>query len=218
LRGPRAGLIFFRKGKRIVDGKELGDYNLEEPINFAVFPSLQGGPHENAIAGVAVALKEAMDPSFIEYMINVKKNACRVAENLIKKGYTVVTGGTENHLVLWDLRKNGLTGSKAEKIFELMGISTNKNSVPGDTSALMPGGIRLGTPALTSRNMTEQDMDRVVEFLDQGIKLATAIQVKSGKALKDFTAAAEASEEVKSLKKQVEEFAKSFPFPGLNGL
>jgi len=97
-----------------------------------------------------------MDPSFNEYIAEVKKNAKKIAEELSKRGYNIVTNGTDNHLVLWDLRKQGLTGSKAEKVLELMGISTNKNSVPGDTSALAPGGIRLGAPALTSRGMKEE--------------------------------------------------------------
>ncbi len=108
-----------RKGKRSKAGKPTDeDYNLEEPINGAVFPSLQGGPHENVIAAVAVALKEAVQPEFKEYAIQVKKNAAALAEELMKRGYNLVTKGTDNHLVLWDLRTLELTGSKMEKVCE----------------------------------------------------------------------------------------------------
>jgi len=214
LRGPRAGMIFYRKGKRVVNEKVEEDYNLEETVNFAVFPSIQGGPHDNTIAAVAVALKEAMEPDFTQHIIQVKKNAKTLGEELTKKGYDMVTGGTDNHLVLWDLRKHGLTGSKMEKLFEMVSISVNKNAVYGDTSALAPGGIRIGTPALTSRGFKEQDMVKVAEFFDRGLKIAVKIQEKVGKLLKDFSAALETSEDMKQLKEEVESFAKGFPMPG----
>jgi len=214
LRGPRAGMIFYRKGKRMVNGKPEEDYNLEETINFAVFPSCQGGPHDNTIAAVAVSLKEAMEPAFSEHIVQVVKNAVRLGEALTKKGYDMVTGGTDNHLILWDLRKHGLTGSKMEKLYELISISVNKNAVYGDTSALAPGGIRIGTPALTSRGFKEEDMDKVAEFLDRGMKIAIAVQEKVGKLLKDFTAALEKSDEMKALREDVEKFARDFPMPG----
>lgn len=215
LRGPRSGLIFFRKGKRSKFGKPTEeDYNLEEPINFAVFPSCQGGPHENVIAGVAVALKEASTPEFKEYATQVKKNAAKLAEELTKRGYELVTGGTDNHLVLWDLRKQEVTGSKIEKVLELASISANKNAVYGDTSALVPGGIRLGTPALTSRGFKEEDIVKVVDFLDRAIKIALSVQQKVGKQMKDFQPSLESNEELKELRRNVEEFAKNFPMPG----
>lgn len=230
LRGPRSGVIFFRKGKRTKFGKVTDeDYNLEEPINFAVFPSCQGGPHENVIAGVAVTMKEAASAEFKEYAIQVKKNAAKLAEELTKKGYDLVTGGTDNHLVLWDLRKLDVTGSKIEKVLELVryssspcfsnnlhisSISANKNAVYGDTSALVPGGVRLGTPALTSRNFKEADFEKVAEYLDRAVKIALSIQAKVGKQMKDFQPAAEANEELKTLKQEVEKFAQGFPMPG----
>jgi glycine hydroxymethyltransferase len=99
-------MIFYRKGTRIVDGKEVEQYNFEEAINFAVFPSCQGGPHDNVIAGVAVALKEVATPEFKEYAKQVKKNARTMAEELVRRGYTIMTGGTDNHLVLWNVSKS----------------------------------------------------------------------------------------------------------------
>jgi len=214
LRGPRSGLIFYRKGKRIIEGKEVEPYNLEESINFAVFPSCQGGPHDNVIAGVAVALKEVMTPEFKEYASQVRKNAKRMAEELVKRGYTLMTEGTDNHLLLWNVSKNDLTGSKLEKLFEMVSISANKNSVYGDTSALSPGGIRLGSPALTSRGMKENDFVKVVEFLHRGVIIALEVQKKVGKNLKDFTAELQVNQDIIKLRNDVEEFSMFFPMPG----
>eukprot|EP01116_Phalansterium_solitarium_P006258 TRINITY_DN18565_c0_g1_i1.p1 TRINITY_DN18565_c0_g1~~TRINITY_DN18565_c0_g1_i1.p1 ORF type:complete len:491 (-),score=190.51 TRINITY_DN18565_c0_g1_i1:223-1545(-) len=214
LRGPRSGIIFFRKGKRFQSGKEIGDYDLEEAVNMAVFPGCQGGPHENTIAGVAVALKEAMTPEFKQYAQQVKKNAAALAAKLIELGYSVVTNGTDNHIVLWDLRKNDLTGSKMEKLFDLAGITVNKNAVYGDTSALVPGGVRLGSPALTSRGLLEKDFETIASLLDRGVQIALATQAKVGKALKDFVPAVEASEDIKALRKEVEAFSATFAMPG----
>jgi len=215
LRGPRSGIIFFRKGKRSKGGKLTEEeYALEEPINSAVFPALQGGPHENVIAAVAVALREASQPEFKEYAIQVKKNAAALAEELMKKGYNLVTSGTDNHLVLWDLRPLELTGSKMEKVCELANISINKNAIYGDVSALAPGGVRIGTPALTSRGFKEQDMIKIVEFFDRAAKIAKEVQSKVGKQLKDFEPALKTNDEVKALKADVEAFSKNFPMPG----
>ena len=146
-------------------------YDLEDRINFAVFPSCQGGPHNNTIAGVGVALQEAATPAFKEYIQAVKANAVSLATELQKRGYSLVTDGTDNHLVLWDLRSTGITGSKAEKIFDACHITANKNAVFGDRSAMSPGGIRLGTPALTSRGFNEADFVQVATLLDETIKL-----------------------------------------------
>jgi len=217
LRGPRSGLIFFRKGKRITekDGKQAEEeYKLEEAVNNAVFPSCQGGPHENVIAGVAVALKEANTPEFKQYIQQLLKNSKTLAQELINRGHTIMTNGTDNHIVLWDVRPLGLTGSKVEKVCELACISLNKNAVYGDTSALTPGGVRVGTPALTTRGFKEQDFIKVAEFLDRSAKLAVATQEKAGKLLKDFLPALEQSEDLKTLRKEVIEFSKKFPMPG----
>jgi len=201
LRGPRAGMIFFKK-------------QYETAVNDAVFPALQGGPHENSIAGVAVALKEAMQPEFKQYASQVRKNAQAMGQELVKRGYSIVTGGTDNHLVLWDVRPQEMTGSKLEKVFEHAGISVNKNSIYGDVSAMTPGGIRLGSPAMTSRGLVESDFEKVVEFLDRSVKIAVEVQKKSGKLLKNFLPKVEKSEELKELKKEVEKWAIKFPMPG----
>ena len=139
LRGPRAGLIFFQRAPK---GQKNSD--LEEKVNFAVFPSNQGGPHNNTIAAVAVALKQVASPEFKQYAKQVKANASTLAKALTEKGYKIVTEGTENHLILWDLRPIALTGSKMEKICDFVSITLNKNAVHGDVSALVPGGVRIG--------------------------------------------------------------------------
>jgi glycine hydroxymethyltransferase len=212
LRGPRAGMIFFRKNKKNADGT-IDD--MENKINFAVFPSIQGGPHENAIAAIAVALKEAASDEFKQYGAQIKKNASRLGEALKSKGYSLVTGGTDNHLVLWDLRPQGLTGSKIEKACDYAAITVNKNAVYGDTSAITPGGVRLGAAALTTRGFVEADFEKVAEFLDRVVKISLAVQEKAGKKLTDFLAALESNEELKALRKEVEEFSQKFAFPGL---
>ena len=125
LRGPRAGIIFFNKSKHP---------DLEQRINEAVFPQMQGGPHNNAIAAMATQFLEVMTPEFKHYAAQVKKNAKVCAEHLLSQGFKLMTGGTDNHLMLWDLRPHKLTGSKMETICDEVNISLNKNSVMGDTS------------------------------------------------------------------------------------
>ncbi|KAK9763413.1 glycine hydroxymethyltransferase shm1 [Basidiobolus ranarum] len=206
LRGPRAGIIFFRKKN-----------DIESRVNQAVFPSCQGGPHNNTIAAIAVALKQAGSPEFKQYAKQVRSNACTLAETLTKYGYKIVTNGTDNHLVLWDLRPQKLTGSKLEKLCDLAHITLNKNAVHGDVSAVTPGGVRIGTSALTSRSFKEEDFVKVGEFLHRAVQIALAAQAKAGsKLIKDFVVALEGDEELKNLKKEVQEFAMSFPMPGFD--
>uniref|UniRef100_A0A803SMI7 Serine hydroxymethyltransferase n=1 Tax=Anolis carolinensis TaxID=28377 RepID=A0A803SMI7_ANOCA len=146
LRGCRAGMIFYRKGARSVDpktGKEIL-YNLESLINQAVFPGLQGGPHNHAIAGIAVALKQAMTPEFKAYQRQVVANCKALSKTLIGLGYHIVTGGSDNHLILVDLRSRGTDGGRAERVLELCSIACNKNTCPGDKSALRPSGFAVG--------------------------------------------------------------------------
>jgi hypothetical protein len=123
------------------------------------------------------------------YAHQVIANARALADTLVKHGYKLQTNGTDNHLVLWDLRPLGVTGSKLEKLCDILGITINKNAVAGDTSAQTPGGIRLGTSALTSRNMLEADVRQVAEFLHRAVQIALAVQKEAGsKLLKDFVA------------------------------
>ena len=175
LRGPRAGIIFFRR-------------ELEQQINDAVFPGLQGGPHENQIAAVATQLREVQTPEFKEYIKQVRLNAQTLSSALEGQGFTIVTGGTENHLMLVDLRNKGISGGKAEKLLEYVGISVNKNTIPGDVSALNPSGIRIGTPAITTRGFKEKDMFYLADILSRVIKVGTLIQSEHNpKTIKEFT-------------------------------
>jgi len=135
-------------------------------------------------------------------------------KGLLARGYTLATGGSDNHLLLWDVRPQGLTGNKMEKLLERASISVNKNTIHGDVNAVSPGGVRIGTPALTSRHFGPSDFEKVVEFLDRGLKIALKIQEKQGKMLKDFVAGLDHDEELKQLKADVEEFASKFPMPG----
>ncbi|XP_031481451.1 serine hydroxymethyltransferase 4-like [Nymphaea colorata] len=216
LRGPRSGMIFYRKGpKPPKKGQPEGaEYDFEEKINFAVFPSLQGGPHNHQIAALAVALKQAMEPGFKAYAKQVKANAVALGSYLVNKGYKLVTGGTENHLVLWDLRPLGLTGNKLEKLCDLCNITVNKNAVFGDSSALAPGGVRIGTPAMTSRGLVEKDFEQIAEFLHQAVSFSLKIQKEHGKLLKDFNKGLADNKDIDDLKTAVEKFAASFDMPG----
>lgn len=206
LRGPRAGMIFFRKDER----------GFETAINQAVFPALQGGPHEHQIAGVATQLKEVNSPEFKVYAQQVKKNAQALADKLTSMGYTIASGGTENHLVLWDLKPQSITGSKFEKACDAVNITLNKNCVPGDRSAVTPGGVRIGAPALTTRKMVESDFEQIAVFLDETLKIALKLQEQSGPKLKDFVALLENNADIDALRKKVNQFATSFPMPGFD--
>ena len=206
LRGPRAGMIFFRKDDR----------GFEKKINDGVFPGLQGGPHDHQIAAIATQLKEVATPEFKEYCIQIKKNAKALAEAMMAKGYKLCTDGTDNHLILWDVRPLGLTGSKIEKVCDLINISLNKNTVHGDRSAQSPGGVRIGTPALTTRGLKEADFVKVADFLDRAVKISLDVQKTSGKKLKDFVAALPSNKDIPVLAKEVATFATSFPMPGFD--
>eukprot|EP00879_Flechtneria_rotunda_P011081 GHRR01011578.1.p1 GENE.GHRR01011578.1~~GHRR01011578.1.p1 ORF type:complete len:425 (+),score=121.11 GHRR01011578.1:523-1797(+) len=217
LRGPRGAMIFYRKGVRSVDkkGNEVM-YDIEDKINFAVFPGLQGGPHNHTIAGLACALKQAATPEFKQYQQQVLANSKALAKGLERRGYSLVSGGTENHIVLVDLRPKGVDGSRAERVLELAHIAANKNTVPGDVSAMVPGGVRMGSPALTSRGFIQQDFDKVAEFVDRAVQIAVSLKQKTGAKLKDFRDYVNNNQvpEVDSLRHEVEEFAKQFPTIG----
>ncbi|RYP04788.1 hypothetical protein DL764_004241 [Monosporascus ibericus] len=220
LRGPRGAMIFFRKGVRSTDPKtgKQTMYDLENPINFSVFPGHQGGPHNHTITALAVALKQAQNPEFKVYQQKVVLNA-KTLENKFKElGYKLVSDGTDSHMVLMDLRPQALDGARVEAVLEQINIACNKNSIPGDKSALTPCGIRIGTPAMTSRGFGEKEFERVAEYIDQSIKLCKEIQgslPKEANKLKDFKAKVASGEVAKlnDLKKEISSWCSSFPLP-----
>ncbi len=164
LRGPRGGIIMVTK-----KGIEK-DQELPKKIDKAVFPGLQGGPHENAIAAIAVCLKEASAPAFKKYAAQIVKNAKALADELKKYNFTLVSGGTENHLLLIDLRNKNITGADAQNLLESVGITINKNTIPYDPAPpFKPSGIRMGTPAITTRGMKEKEMKQIAAWINEVI-------------------------------------------------
>mmetsp|Transcript_16664 Transcript_16664/g.31175 ORF Transcript_16664/g.31175 Transcript_16664/m.31175 type:complete len:499 (+) Transcript_16664:2-1498(+) len=222
LRGPRGAMIFYRKGVRSVDkkGKETM-YDIEEKINFAVFPGLQGGPHNHTIAALATCLKQANTAEFVDYQKQVLSNAARFADELQKMGYTLVSGGTDNHLLLVDLKSSkNVDGARVERILEMACIASNKNTIPGDKSALTPSGLRMGTPALTSRDFKEDDFAKVATFIDRAVMIASDLKNSpEGKKLKDFRKhcaeeGLDAHPDLRGLREEVMSFANGFPVVG----
>uniref|UniRef100_A0AAR2LRR7 Serine hydroxymethyltransferase n=1 Tax=Pygocentrus nattereri TaxID=42514 RepID=A0AAR2LRR7_PYGNA len=171
--------------------------------------------------GVAVALKQALTPEFKAYQIQVLANCKALAAALIEKGYKIVTGGSDNHLILLDLRPNGTDGGRAEKVLEACAVACNKNTCPGDKSALRPSGLRLGSPALTSRGLVEEDFHIVAEFIHRCIQLTVEIQknMNTKATLKEFKETLAQDEKyqnkLKEIREEVEAFAAKFPMPGL---
>lgn len=215
LRGPRSGMIFFRKSPF---AKSADSPNIGEAINAAVFPALQGGPHNHQIAGLATQLLEVTTPQFREYSRQVVSNAKAMANQLIHHGLKLSTDGTDNHLVLCDLRPLKFTGSKAQLLFDECSITLNKNAVHGDKSAMSPGGIRIGTPALTTRGLNEQDFEKVADYIYAGLQIGCKIQDQTGPKLKDFIPALKSNPDLKILRREVENFATSFKMPGVSDL
>ena len=179
LKGPRGAVIFMKK-------------ELEEKINKSVFPGLQGGPHMQTIAGIAYAFGQALKKDFINYQKQIIKNSQKLAEELKKRGFKLYTNGTGNHLMMIDLRPLNLDGKTAESLLEKANIIANRNSLPQDTSPFNPSGIRLGTPAVTSRKMKEKEMVIIASWLER-------ILIKKEKPEK--------------IKKEVINLTKRFPLP-----
>jgi len=174
LRGPRGGMILMGEnfdnpwGLKFKSGKLR---KMSGILNSAVFPGMQGGPLEHVIAAKAVAFKEALSDEFLHYQVQIKKNAAAMAQAFLKRGYHLVSGGTDNHLMLIDLRNKNITGKQAENALVKAHITVNKNMVPFDTeSPFVTSGIRVGTPAITTRGLVEEDMEKVVEFIDRVIQ------------------------------------------------
>ncbi|OJI80711.1 hypothetical protein ASPTUDRAFT_194095 [Aspergillus tubingensis CBS 134.48] len=234
LRGPRGAMIFFRKGVRRTDKKGNPEmYDLEGPINASVFPGHQGGPHNHTITALAVALKQAQSPEFKTYQQTVLANAKALADRLGSPlsngglGYNIVSGGTDNHLVLVDLKNRGVDGARVERVLELCGVASNKNTVPGDKSALKPGGLRLGTPAMTTRGFQPEDFRRVADIVDRAVIItqkldkaakesAAAKGVKNPNTVKAFLEYVREGEEIPEivlLRQEVEDWAGTFSLP-----
>ncbi|KAL9241894.1 hypothetical protein vseg_015954 [Gypsophila vaccaria] len=223
LRGPRGGIIFYRKGKKpgksglvLNPSDETEVYDFEEKINFAVFPALQGGPHNNHIAALAVALKQVGTSEYKAYMQQVKKNAQALARALLRRKCRLVTGGTDNHLLLWDLRPLGLTGKNFEKVCETCHMTLNKVALFGDNGAITPGGVRIGTPAMTSRGCVESDFEVIADFLIRAAQITCLIQREHGKLQKCFLKGLESNKDIVELRSRVEAFGSQFGLPGLD--
>lgn len=220
LRGPRGAMIFFRKGVRSTDpktGKETL-YDLENPINFSVFPGHQGGPHNHTITALAVALKQAATPEFKAYQEQVLANAKALEKKFKELGHKLVSDGTDSHMVLLDLRQFNLDGARVEAVLEQINIACNKNSIPGDKSALTPCGIRIGTPAMTSRGFGVADFEKVAQYIDESIKICKEVQAalpKEANKLKDFKLKVASGEvpRINELKTEIASWSQTFPLP-----
>ena len=173
LRGPRGGLILMGNDFDNPFGKRLKNGNLRKMsslLDSAIFPGNQGGPLEHVIAAKAVAFKEALSEEFLHYILQVKKNAKVMSDEFLKRGYNIISGGTDNHMMLIDLRNKNITGKDAEAILGTAEITVNKNMVPfDDKSPFVTSGIRVGTAAITTRGLTEKDMGVIVDFIDRAI-------------------------------------------------
>jgi glycine hydroxymethyltransferase len=187
LRGPRGGMIMVtKKGLK-------KDPELAQKIDKAVFPGLQGGPHMNQITALAVCLKEASTPAFKKYARQIVKNCKTLAKELLKYGFKLITGGTDNHLILIDLRNKGISGKKAQIRLEKAGITINKNTIPYDPNPpFNPSGIRLGTPAITSRGMKEKEMRKIAGWIAEVISNEKSIP---------------------QVRKEIKNLCKKFPLP-----
>lgn len=181
LRGPRGAIIMCKE-------------ELAEKIDKAVFPGLQGGPHNHTTAAIAVALKEASTKEFKEYAKQVVKNSKALADELIKRNYKIISGGTDNHLFLVDIVESvGMSGEEASTLLEESNITVNKNAIPNDTRKPWdPSGLRIGTPAVTTRGMKEKDMAKIAEFIDVALRKR------------------------KNVREEVKNFTKDFAIPGIN--
>lgn len=220
LRGPRGAMIFFKRGVRSY--KKNGDavyYDLENPINFSVFPGSQGGPFQSTIAALAVALKQVDSEEFKQYQQLVLKNAKALEDTFKKYNYKLVTNGTDTHMVLVSLREKGTDGARVEYVCEKANITLNKNSIPHDSSksAIVPGGIRIGAPSMTTRGMGVEDFTKIAEYVNKAVEFAVALQKslpKEANKLKDFkNKVDEGHVELEDMKKEIFDWAGSFPLP-----
>lgn len=235
LRGPRGAMIFYRKGVRRQNPKtkQEEEYNLEGPINASVFPGHQGGPHNHTIAALSVALKQAQTPEFRAYQEQVLANSQALAKRLGEGkdkgglGYSIVSGGTDNHLVLVDLKPQVIDGARVERVLELVGVAANKNTVPGDKSALTPGGLRMGTPAMTTRGFKEDDFKRVADIVDRAVAIASRVNKAARKnaeekdikapgrlrVFQEYLGEGDDDPEIVQLRSEVADWVGTYPLP-----
>lgn len=211
LRGPRGAILM------VTDKGLQKDQELAEKIDKAVFPGVQGGPHDNVTAGIAVALKEANEPSFKIYAQQIVTNAKVLTEELVKGGLTLSSGGTDNHLILVDLRPKGVNGRIAAEALEMAGIVLNRNSVPFDTNPpYYPSGIRLGTPAITTRGVKEEEMKQIAKWILVVVDHVKDIRLpeekeKRSEFMKKVKADFAKDEFLTKISEEVKELCKRFP-------
>lgn len=216
LRGPRGAMI-------MVTAKGLAkDPEISSKIDKAIFPGLQGGPHNHTTAAIAVALKEAATPEFKEYATQIVKNTKALEVEFAKAGINMVSGGTDNHLLLLDLSANGTLGSQLEYAMDVAHMTANKNTIPGETSSpYYPSGLRLGTPALTTRGFKEADMVRVAEWIVRVIRhiekggSLPSVQSERVGFIKAFKVKADADPFLKAIGQEIKDYTKDFPIPGI---
>ncbi len=215
LRGPRGAIIMVTK-KGLEKDPDLG-----KKIDSAIFPGLQGGPHNHTTAAIAVALKEAATPDFKDYAAQIVKNAKAMADEFVKAGIDLVSGGTDNHLLLLDLSKIGPIGILAEYAMDLAHMTCNKNTIPEDPSSpFYPSGIRVGTPALTTRGFKENDMRQVAKWICRVIDHLKDEKIPTDKIerkayIKDFKNRAKADSFYTKIGDEVKAYTKNFPIPGI---
>lgn len=213
LRGPRGAMLMVTE-KGLKKDPELGD-----KIDKAVFPGLQGGPHDNQTAGIAVALLEASKGSFKKYGAQIVKNAAVLAEDLNRYGFNLVSGGTENHLLLIDLSNKNVNGAVAALALEVAGIVLNKNAVPNDPMPpFYPSGIRLGTPAVTTRGMKEREMKKLARWMHEVINEVSGHEFPADKEArsafwKEFRKEIIKNERLLSIAREIKALCKNYPLP-----
>lgn len=206
LRGPR-GAILMATDKGLAKDEKLG-----EKLDKAVFPGLQGGPHNNTTAGIAIALEEAATPEFKEYAKQIVTNAKVLATELASRGFTIVSDGTDNHLVLIDVTNKGLDGWTAAWALEFAGIVANRNTVPNDPrSAFYPSGVRLGTPAVTTRGMKEAEMVQIAEWINQTMEIAKTYFSDEKEKRSGVKKALAADTKLKEIASEVRDLCLKFP-------
>ena len=210
LRGPRGSVVFAVK--------DFNGRNLIQEINEACFPGFQGGPHNHTIGAVATALKEANSDEFKAYQRQVLNNSRALADELMKNGIDIFTKGTDNHIVMVDLRSKKIDGGRVEYLFNNLNITINKNTIKGDVSALRPSGLRLGSPAMTTRDCTEKDFRFIANLIIRGVDFALKNNTfkKASEYNHTIDQKAKSDPELLALKQEVIDFAGKLPFNHLS--